>query len=262
MRIKHVPLLMPVLTALIFYCCREPSPDYQKGIETEVAVDKVSDADKTGHPDKYGSQRNEMVVLQLQSRGISDGKVLEAMKKVPRHEFVPDNYKDDAYADTPLPIGFGQTISQPYIVALMTELLEIDENSKVLEVGTGSGYQAAVLSHITKKVYTVEIVKGLYERSGGSLKRAGCTGVMTLRGDGYYGWEEHGPYDAIIVTCASEFIPPPLIRQLKNGGRMCIPVGPPFKVQHLLLVRKNEAGEVMVEMITSVRFVPLVRSVE
>lgn len=203
-----------------------------------------------------------MVRSQLEARGIKNRSVLEAMSSVPRHEFVPEQYRGESYSDGPLPIGFGQTISQPYVVALMTELLELDKKSKVLEVGTGSGYQAAVLSRIAGEVYSVEIVKELRDMSSGVLKRSGYANVRTLYGDGYYGWARHAPYDAIIVTCASEFIPPPLILQLKNGGRMCIPVGPPFKVQHLLLIKKSESGDIRAEVITEVRFVPLVRSTD
>jgi protein-L-isoaspartate(D-aspartate) O-methyltransferase len=207
----------------------------------------------------YKSSRSYMVSRQLQGRGITDKKVLEAMKKVPRHEFVPAELKNAAYQDGPLPIGYGQTISQPYIVALMTELLALKKNSRVLEVGTGSGYQAAILAEISKEVYTVEIVKGLHESTNSVLKNLGYTNIKTKNDDGYFGWEEYAPFDAIIVTCASEFVPPPLIKQLKKGGVMCIPVGPPFKVQHLLVVRKTNSGEVITDFITQVRFVPLIR---
>ncbi len=210
--------------------------------------------------DSYVRYRLSMVEQQLEYRGIRDRNVLEAMRIVPRHEFVPPDYREDSYADTPLPIGYGQTISQPYIVALMTEMLGIGRNSKVLEVGTGSGYQAAVLAGMGADVYSVEIVRELHDRSRADLDRAGYGKVKTLHADGYYGWKEHAPYDAIIVTCAAEFIPPDLIRQLKNGGVMCIPVGPPFKVQQLLLVRKSAEGKIKVNVITEVRFVPLVRS--
>jgi len=209
--------------------------------------------------DKFKSSRNEMVSYQLKDRGITDQKVLNAMLKVPRHEFVPGDLKNSAYYDSPLPIGYGQTISQPYIVALMTELLSLNKNSCVLEVGTGSGYQAAVLAEIVKEVYTIEIVKGLHEESTRVLKRLGYKNVRTINDDGYNGWEKHAPYDAIIVTCASEFVPPPLVSQLKKGGVMCIPVGPPFKVQHLLLLKKMNSGKIVTSFITEVRFVPLLR---
>ncbi len=208
---------------------------------------------------EYSIARKKMVLYQLKDRAISDSSVLMSMGNVLRHEFVSDSFKKNAYLDGPLPIGFGQTISQPYVVALMTELLKVDKNSVVLEVGTGSGYQAAVLSKIVKKVYSVEIIKPLHEHSKKTLKRLGYQNVMTRNKDGYFGWEEHAPYDAIIVTCASDFVPPPLIKQLKKGGRMCIPVGPPFKVQHLILITKGAKGEIFTEVITSVRFVPLTR---
>lgn len=243
--------------AVLSQGCGGPPPPPETVTE-DKGVQKTSGKAR----DPYASQRMEMVSSQLESRGISDRGVLNAMRDVPRHEFVPHRYRDESYTDGPLPIGFGQTISQPYVVALMTELLGLDKHSKVLEVGTGSGYQAAVLSRMAKEVYSVEIIRELRDISSESLSRTGCGNVMTLHGDGYYGWSQHAPYDAIIVTCASEFIPPPLISQLKNGGRMCIPVGPPFKVQHLLLVRKSGSGKVSVEMITEVRFVPLVRSDE
>lgn len=207
----------------------------------------------------YKSSRAYMVTHQLRNRGITDKKVLEAMDKVPRQEFVPAELKNSAYHDGPLPIGYGQTISQPYIVALMTELLALKKNSRVLEVGTGSGYQAAILAEISKEVYTVEIVKELHENSNSVLKKLGYTKIRTKNDDGYFGWEEYAPFDAIIVTCASEFVPPPLIKQLKKGGVMCIPVGPPFKVQHLLVVKKTNSGEVVTDFITQVRFVPLIR---
>ena len=211
---------------------------------------------------RYRAARKQMVQYQIKNRGIRDPSVLEAMETVRRHEFVPEDLAEQAYQDRPLSIGYGQTISQPYIVALMTELLQIDVGDRVLEVGTGSGYQAAVLARIAAEVYSVEIVRPLHERSEKALTRLGYKNVFTSGHDGYFGWEKHSPYDAVIVTCASDFIPPPLIRQLKPGGRMCIPVGPPFKVQHLVLVEKGKDGKVTSSIIASVRFVPLVRQKE
>ncbi len=208
--------------------------------------------------DPYLQSRRDMVRFQIRDRGISDPGVLRAMETVPRHEFVPESEKKHAYEDRPLPVGYGQTISQPYIVALMTELLKVGKESKVLEIGTGSGYQAAVLAEIVREVYTVEIVPQLFERAGQVLSGMKYGNVRTLNADGYFGWAGHGPYDAVIVTCAVDFIPPPLIEQLAMGGRMCIPVGPPFKVQHLVLVKKEKTG-IETEVIASVRFVPLVR---
>ncbi|MCK4652952.1 MAG: protein-L-isoaspartate(D-aspartate) O-methyltransferase [Candidatus Cloacimonetes bacterium] len=208
---------------------------------------------------EYEKQRKNMVKSQIKYRGIKDEPVLNAMRNVPRHLFVPKSQRSKSYYDRPLPIGFGQTISQPYIVALMTELLCLTDSSKVLEIGTGSGYQAAVLAEITDEVYTIEIVGKLHKISNETLKNTGYTNVKTKSGDGYFGWEEHAPFDAIIVTCAAEFVPPPLIKQLNIGGVMCIPVGPPFQVQNLVLITKKSEEDIKTEVITYVRFVPLLR---
>ena len=178
------------------------------------------------------------------------------MRTVPRHKFVPDELKAYAYEDRPLPIGCGQTISQPYIVALMTELLKVDEEDKVLEVGTGSGYQAAILSQIVREVYTIEIFEELGISAKRRLRELGYSNVKVRIGDGYYGWPEEAPFDAIIVTCAATHIPPPLIAQLREGGRMCIPVGGAFQVQNLMLVEKRD-GKIMSRNILPVRFVPM-----
>jgi len=180
------------------------------------------------------------------------------MEAVPRHLFVPEEYQDRAYDDGPLPIGYGQTISQPYIVAYMTELLNVGPDDVVLEIGTGSGYQAAVLSRIVKKVYTVEIIEELGLAAKERLKALNYDNVEVKIGDGYYGWEEHAPYDGIIVTAASEYIPPPLIQQLKDKGRMIIPVGSPFSVQNLMLVEKS-GDKIKTKSLIPVRFVPLTR---
>ena len=186
-----------------------------------------------------------------------DDAVLEAMRAVPRHEFVPKDEQARAYDNRPLSIGYGQTISQPFIVALMTDLLDVGPDAAVLEVGTGSGYQAAVLSGLVTSVYTIEIVPQLGERAQGVLQRLGYDNVEVRIGDGYYGWEEHAPFDAIIVTAAASHVPPPLVRQLKPGGRMIIPVGSRFMVQELLLVEKTAAGEVSTRQVLPVAFVPL-----
>jgi protein-L-isoaspartate(D-aspartate) O-methyltransferase len=190
---------------------------------------------------------------------LRDQAVLDAMAAVPRHEFVPGRDSSLAYADTPLPIGHGQTISQPYMVAEMTRLLELTKGAKVLEIGTGSGYQAAVLTHFTRHVYTIEIVKPLAEAAAGRLKRLGYRVVQVRTGDGYYGWKQAGPFDAIIVTCAAGSIPPPLIKQLAPGGRMVIPVGSPLAIQNLMLVTKDKDGKVRSRSQMAVRFVPLLR---
>jgi len=203
-------------------------------------------------------REKKMIKNQIQSRGITDKKTLEAIESVPRHLFVPDEYRDRAYDDGPLPIGYGQTISQPYIVAYMTELLNVGPDDIVLEIGTGSGYQAAVLSRIVKKVYTVEIIEELGLAAKERLKALNYNNVEVKIGDGYYGWEEHAPYDGIIVTAAAEFIPPPLIEQLKDNCNMIIPVGSPFNIQNLMLVKKS-GGKITTKSLIPVRFVPLTR---
>lgn len=207
---------------------------------------------------KFEIKRKEMVKKQIQARGIADKNTLKALEVVPRHLFVPEEYQDQAYDDGPLPIGYGQTISQPYIVAYMTELLKVGPDDVVLEIGTGSGYQAAILSRIVKKVYTVEIVEELGLAAKERLKALNYDNVEVKIGDGYYGWEEHAPYSGIIVTAASEYIPPPLIKQLKDKGRMIIPVGSPFSVQNLMLVEKS-GDKIRTKSLIPVRFVPLTR---
>jgi protein-L-isoaspartate(D-aspartate) O-methyltransferase len=208
--------------------------------------------------ERYEEVREKMVKVQIEARDIVDKRVLAAMRKVPRHLFVPPEERSRAYEDHPLPIGFGQTISQPYIVALMTELLNLKKETQVLEVGTGSGYQAAILSEIVDEVYTVEIIPQLASRAEKTLRELSYRNVHVAQLDGYNGWKEHAPFDAIIVTAAAEFIPPPLINQLKVGGLMCIPVGPPFSVQNLFLVKKKSEKEIETQVITQVVFVPLV----
>lgn len=183
--------------------------------------------------------------------------VMNAMEKVPRQEFVPDHLKKHAYENRPLPIGYGQTISQPYIVALMTDLANVDSGDEVLEVGTGSGYQAAILAACGVKVYTVEIIEELAKSAELRLQRLGYRNVKVRSGDGYYGWEEHAPFDAIMVTAAASNIPPPLVEQLKTGGRMIIPVGGPFMTQHLMLVEKREDSKIITRQVLPVLFVPL-----
>ena len=184
-------------------------------------------------------------------------RVLGALSDVRRHEFVPGASRREAYDNHPLPIGHGQTISQPYIVALMTELVDPEPDDVVLEIGTGSGYQAAVLAKLVKQVYSVEIIEPLADQAAERLERLGYGNVTTKLDDGYYGWSEHAPYDAIVVTAAASHVPPPLIAQLKPGGRMVIPVGGRFQVQYLLLVEKSADGDVVTRQITAVRFVPL-----
>ena len=186
-----------------------------------------------------------------------DERVMAVMARVPRHEFVPADQVASAYRNRPLPIGHGQTISQPYIVALMTDLARVEPGHKVLEIGTGSGYQAAVMAHLAREVYTIEIIEPLGRQAGQRLQALGYANVRVRLGDGYHGWEEHAPYDAILVTAAASHVPPPLIRQLKAGGRMVIPVGASFMVQQLMLVEKNLDGSISTRQILPVNFVPL-----
>jgi len=221
-----------------------------------------SPASRPWKPPRFAARRadrNAMVRTIRRFYGLTDQSVLKAMSAVPRHEFVPPRLRGSAYADTPLPIGYGQTISQPYIVAEMTRRLQLKPTSRVLEIGTGSGYQAAVLSEFTRHVYTIEIIKPLADSASRRLKRLGYDVVRVRHGDGYYGWAEKGPFEAIIVTAAAGEIPPPLIRQLAPGGRMIIPVGPVFATQSLMLLTKDRAGKVRSRNIMSVRFVPLRR---
>jgi len=206
--------------------------------------------------DKYTQRRNEMVQRQLAARDITDEEVLEAMQKVPRHLFVPKRYQNQAYADHPLPIDEGQTISQPYIVALMTQYLDLQRGEKVLEIGTGSGYQAAVLAHLTEYVFSIEIKEKLSRKASDTLKSLNYAQVNVKHGDGYFGWEEHAPFDAIIVTCAANHVPPPLLNQLKEGGRLIIPLGSTLYSQTLTLVTKIN-GQPRVRHVLGVRFVPM-----
>ena len=212
-------------------------------------------------PDPYLEARQDMVKWQLGGRDITDEKVLAVMEKVPRHEFVTADLLGQAYADHPLPIGYGQTISQPYIVALMTQMLALEPGDSVLEIGTGSGYQAAVLAELTERTYTIEIIPELAERAQGTLDRLGYDTVLSKQDDGYWGWEEHAPFDAIIVTAAPDHVPQPLLNQLADGGRMVIPVGPPGGYQSLWFITR-EGDEFNNYNWGGVRFVPFTRDSE
>lgn len=204
----------------------------------------------------FSSARERMVEKQLKDRDITDKKVLKAMQEVPREKFVPKALMLTAYADRPLPIGHNQTISQPYIVALMTQLLKVKPTDRVLEVGTGSGYQAAVLSKLAKEVYTIEIVKPLAEESKERLKKLGYNNVHVKWGDGYEGWPEAAPFDGIMVTAAADFVPPALKKQLAEGGRIVIPLGD-YRTNQLLTVITKEKGKLKTEYVSGVRFVPM-----
>jgi len=208
--------------------------------------------------DGFQKARETMVRVQIMDRGVKDEAILKAMRKVPRHLFVPEEYINEAYYDSPLPIGYNQTISQPYIVAYMTEVAKPDPSKTALEIGTGSGYQAAVLAETVKKVYSIEIVPQLARESAERLKSLGYNNIVIKYGDGYQGWKEYSPFDIVIVTAAAEQIPGPLIDQLAENGRLVIPIGEPSAVQELiLLVKKN--GKIEKSRLTFVRFVPFKR---
>ncbi len=231
----RIPLLTLLLTTLI--------------LPAKAPADRVDLA-------AYKAERKAMVENQIAARGIEDEKVLAAMGTVPRHQFVPEKLAGQAYEDHPMPIGEGQTISQPYIVALMTETLGLTTESRVLEIGTGSGYQAAVLAEIAGEVYSIEIKEKLHEKAAETLEKLGYALVKTRHGDGYFGWEAAAPFDAIMITAAVDHIPPPLLKQLRDGGRLILPLGNPFSYQNLVLVtRKGE--DHTVRQITGVLFVPM-----
>jgi len=233
-------LLMPLVTGALIVAFGGPPAARGEGAGAEDAL--------------FARLRDRMVAEQIQGRDVSDPRVLAAMRKVPRHRFVPERLRPEAYEDHPLPIGEGQTISQPYIVALMSELLQLGGGERVLEVGTGSGYQAAVLGELAKEVYSVEILAPLARRAAATLRELGYAGVNVRAGDGYLGWPEAAPFDAIVVTAAPDHIPQPLVDQLKTGGRLVIPVGEGS--QELLLCVKTPEG-LLRRSIIPVRFVPL-----
>jgi protein-L-isoaspartate(D-aspartate) O-methyltransferase len=208
--------------------------------------------------DPFRKKREEMVLQTIERRGVTNQAVLKSMRTVERHLFVPENVVSDAYEDRPLPIGYGQTISQPFIVAYMTEIINPKPQYKVLEIGTGSGYQAAVLAAVVKEVYTIEIIPDLGNAASARLKKMGYGNVNVKVADGYFGWSEHGPYDAIVVTAAAEFVPPPLVEQLKEGGKIVIPIGSPFMNQNLMLVEKK-GKKITTKSLMPVAFVPFTR---
>lgn len=226
------------------------------GVSFVIAGTSPSEEEK-----RYADEREEMVHRQIEARGIKHRETLRAMGVVPRHRFVRPADRRRAYRDGPMPIGYGQTISQPFIVAYMTQLIQPAPGMKVLEIGTGSGYQAAVLAEITDEVYTIEIVEELGMWGETNLRNAGYNKVKVKYADGYYGWEEHAPFDAIVVTAAADHIPPPLIAQLRDGGKMVIPVGSPFRTQNLMLVEKK-GDQIQTRNLMPVRFVPFTRARE
>lgn len=232
-----------------------PEPPPPPVVEEPASVPPAPEVDAL--PDDRAVEREAMVATQIAARGVTDPLVLAAMRTVPRHRFVPERLRAEAYTDQPLPIGSDQTISQPYVVASMTEEARIGPESKVLEIGTGSGYQAAVLAAICDHVFTIEIKAPLAKRARANLDAVGFGEVIAKHADGYDGWPEHAPFDAIVVTAAAPHVPPPLVKQLAPGGRMVIPVGPPMAVQDLMLVTKDAQGRVRTRSLYPVRFVPL-----
>jgi protein-L-isoaspartate(D-aspartate) O-methyltransferase len=231
-----------------------PTEVASKPTSTMLPTAEASPTATTADP--YTAKRETLVERTIVARGVTEPSVVRAMRTVPRHLFVPDGYLDQAYADHPLPIGYGQTISQPYIVALMTELLELEPEDRVLEIGTGSGYQAAVLAEIIDEVYTIEIVPELAESATARLAALGYDNVVATQGDGYFGWEEFAPYDAIIVTAAPDHLPQPLVGQLEEGGYIVIPIGPAGGFQSLWRFTRT-GDELKAENLGGVRFVPL-----
>ena len=235
-----------------------PSPVAESGTPTTPGTAAV-DTSAVTPDDPYAHQRQSMVDFQLKGRDISNPVVLEAMNQVPRQAFVPADWRNQSYADHPLPIGYGQTISQPYIVALMTELVDLQPGDRVLEIGTGSGYQAAVLAELTDQVYTIEIIPELAERASATFAAEGYSQIVAKQGDGYWGWEEHGPFEAILVTAAPDHVPQPLVNQLADGGKMVIPIGPPGGYQSLWILER-QGEQILRTNWGGVRFVPFTRA--
>ena len=262
MTIRWVKILVNTGLFVLTVFTWTPSPDAQPQLPQAESGAFTTVPERTwSHPEfRERQEERQKMVSVIRSYGLKDEAVIDAMSRVPRHEFVPESLRSNAYDDSPLPIGYGQTISQPYIVAEMTRLLHLTAESRVLEVGTGSGYQAAVLTVFTPYVYTVEIIRPLAEAAEKRLHLLGYTVVEVRQGDGYYGWPEKAPFDGIAVTAAAGEIPPPLLKQLKPRGRMIIPVGPVFGIQSLMLVEKDETGRIRTESLMPVRFVPLTRA--
>ncbi len=243
------------------------TPESPAGVETTSGSTTLPAAERptttrVTEGDPFAAERLEMVDRQIAGRGVKDQVVLEAMRTTPRHRFVPDEWVERAYADHPLPIGYGQTISQPYIVGFMSEALGLQPGDTVLEIGTGSGYQAAVLADMGMRVFSIEIIPELAERAASDLEANGYTSVVSRQGDGYWGWAEEGPFHAIIVTAAPDHVPQPLVEQLAEGGRMVIPIGPVGAVQTLWRFSVDAGGELVAENLGPVRFVPLTRAEE
>ncbi len=251
-KLKHIIIFL-LIVIIFFFIIKKIS--YNEIKENDISINESE-----LEIDKYALLRKQMVETQLKTRDIYDDKVLKVMETVPRHKFV-NKYIDQSYEDHPLPIGYGQTISQPYIVALMTQSLDLKKTDRVLEIGTGSGYQAAVLAELVKEVYTIEIIKELADSASARLKLLGYNNVEVKNADGYFGWEEKSPFDVIIITAAANHIPPPLLEQLKNDGKLIVPLGSTIRFQTLTLVTKKDS-DLETEFITSVRFVPMTGKIQ
>jgi protein-L-isoaspartate(D-aspartate) O-methyltransferase len=255
-RLLRIAMAVVLILGLGWLLLNRPWQAPPPGTATPLPGAVGTPAPTAGEDSSLVQARHQMVETQIRARGVSDPAVLAAMDAVPRHLFVPSDLIAEAYADHPLPIGYGQTISQPYVVAWMTELLHLKPGARVLEIGTGSGYQASILAQMGMEVYTVEIVEPLASQAAARLAEMGYDQVTVRQGDGYYGWEEQAPFEAIIVTCAPDHIPPPLVAQLADGGRMVLPVGPPGGYQSLWLVEKH-GDQVQTSELGGVSFVPL-----
>ncbi len=259
--IKQIICLVAVTLSfvLLYSLPMEVERPNESGNDLGMIQSSISDTLDWDRPrfSEYQEERNQLVETGVVAQGIEDENVIEAMRNVPRHLFVDEAQRSLAYQNNPLPIGHGQTISQPYIVAYMSEMLEVEPGDKVLEVGTGSGYHAAVLSELTPHVFSIEIVEPLANLSSRRYEELGYHTIETKSGDGYYGWEEYAPFDKIIVTAAPGHIPPPLMDQLKPGGIMAIPVGSAYQTQTLMKITKMEDGNVRTERMLPVRFVPM-----
>ena len=249
----YIPVLAVLIIALALYM-GGPAFSGIAGTSDRKSAGESSSVFESG-TDEYAGLRQNMVKTQIMARGISDPLVLEAMLNAPRHRFMP-HHREQAYRDHPVPIGHGQTISQPYIVALMTEALKLDESHRVLEIGAGSGYQAAVLAEIVDEVYTIEIIKPLAEWAQNALEEQGYENVRVRHADGYFGWEEHAPYDAIIITASANHVPAPLLSQLRDGGRLILPLEQTYGFQTLTVIEKD-GDDLIAKIISNVRFVPM-----
>lgn len=241
-------VLIPLFVVLLFSGCIGQEKEAETKVQTEI--------------DEFAEARRKMVIFQLEAREIIDLRVLEVMGRIPRHLFVDEELWDRAYQDYPLPIAEGQTISQPYVVALMTQALQLNGSERILEIGTGSGYQAAILAELCQEVYTIEIREKLANSAAERLQNLGYKNVDVKWDDGYFGWEEHAPYDCIIITCAVNHIPPYLLQQLKDdGGLLILPLGSPQYIQNLTIVKK-QGDDIYTTIISSVRFVPMIGEAE